>query len=489
MSKRLLRFLILITVAVFLGACDQIDTITTNTDVSQLTNAPFYIALQATVAQFQIPVIIAGLITLVAGWKLGRLGLAINGFIIGGLVTYTFLTTSGFILDANLMNGAAIAGGIIIGLLAYFLYGLMAFVIGGAIGMTLMNGAWLQIAENVPPPVLAFIITFISALVMFVVFRVFLVAFSAVIGAAILMLAVPFETLWAIPVAAVGIAIQTGIALWIKDDIFKNLRGDLGAALGEAFGEVLGPFSVLRERQRSDKDQPAQPKSSKAAPEARPAPAPKYSPPAASAPQNYRPAQPQQDYRPAQPQRPAPQQDYRPAQPQNPAPQQDYRPIQPQAPQPSVPQQDYRPIQPQNPAPQQDYRPVQPQTPNNPPAQPPVSPYQPASPQAQPPQPMPAFQREEYEFILPNGQTFPLVGSQMTMGRVADNHIVLLDPQVSSHHVICSIQPDGVVVWDNNSTNGTLLNGVPLTGSYRLTTSDVLQVGSVVVRLTRRTAP
>jgi pSer/pThr/pTyr-binding forkhead associated (FHA) protein len=76
------------------------------------------------------------------------------------------------------------------------------------------------------------------------------------------------------------------------------------------------------------------------------------------------------------------------------------------------------------------------------------------------------------------------VGSRITVGRNPDNVIVLNDPQVSSYHMIFSIQTEGVVVWDNNSTNGTYLNGILLTGYHRLTTSDVLQVGAVILRLT-----
>ncbi|HLA42623.1 MAG TPA: DUF4203 domain-containing protein, partial [Aggregatilineales bacterium] len=214
--------------------------------------------MQETVAKVQIPVMFIGLVNLLGGWKLKRLGLAINGFVIGGLLIYTYLNNNPDIVqtdllqDENTLLGISVVGGVLAGILAFFLYNLMALLIGGAIGTTLMGGAWLQVAENVPPQVLVFITTFISAMLMFVIFRLFLVAFSAVIGAALLMLAVPFETLWVIPVAAAGTLIQTGMAWWIGDDIFSNLRGDLRVAVGESFGEILGPFGLLRERQREE---------------------------------------------------------------------------------------------------------------------------------------------------------------------------------------------------------------------------------------------
>jgi pSer/pThr/pTyr-binding forkhead associated (FHA) protein len=77
------------------------------------------------------------------------------------------------------------------------------------------------------------------------------------------------------------------------------------------------------------------------------------------------------------------------------------------------------------------------------------------------------------------------VGTQVTVGRNPDNVIVLDDAQVSGYHLMLSIQAEGLVAWDNNSTNGTYYNGQLLTGSVRLTTNDVLQVGAVSLRLVR----
>lgn len=74
----------------------------------------------------------------------------------------------------------------------------------------------------------------------------------------------------------------------------------------------------------------------------------------------------------------------------------------------------------------------------------------------------------------------------MVAGRNADNAITVNDPQVSGRHLVFSVQPEGVVVWDNNSTNGTYLNGVLLRGSHRLTPQDVLQIGATTLRLVRQ---
>lgn len=467
MSKKFLFIVIVMVAALVLGACQQIEAVSQTADFSQIESAEFYGALQATIVQVQIPVLIVGLISLVVGWKLGRFGLALNAVVIGGLMLYTYLADGALVTDENFRLGLSIVGAIIIGLLAYFLYNLMALIVGGAIGSFLMNGAWLQISDNVPPMLLVFATTFVSALVMFLVFRMFLVAFSAVIGAAILMLAVPYPTLWVIPVAVVGTVIQMVLAFMLKDDIFQNIRGDFGAAFRQAFGEVLGPVGTLRDYQKG-KGEKTVPEPRQAKPQAKAAPKPAAQQQSYQAP---KPAAPQQPYTyggSAQ----APQQPYQAPKPA--APQQPYTyGGSAQAPKPATPpqQQSFPPQQSYQPQPAQQ-KPVVPT-----PANPPVS--------IPPTQANPVFRPENYQIVLSTGQSFPLVGSQLTVGRQADNTIVVSDPQVSGYHLMLSIQAEGVVVWDNNTTNGSFLNGQALTGAYRLTTNDVLQVGSISLRLVR----
>lgn len=448
MFRKRIQYGVLALVAVFLlGACDQVQELTQNTDVSQIEqieDAEFYNALRETVQEVQIPVLLIGVLNLAAGWRLRRAGLMLNGFVIGALLIYTYLNKADFVEDENLILGAAVAGGAVIGVLTFFLYNLMALVIGGAIGTTLMGGAWLQVAENVPPQLLVFVTTFISAMVMFVVFRLFLVAFSALIGAVLLMVAVPLDAVWVLPVAGVGIVIQSGVAWMLGDDIFRNLRGDLRTAVGESFSEGLGlgVFGVLRERQQADSPPHAAPESRQrsAAPQHKSAP---------SAPQQYgSPAAPQQYSPPAAPQQYSP---------------------------PAAPQQYGSPA-----ASQQYGSPAAPQQYASPNAPHVLPDHQSAAEQTQ--QHI-NFNPTGFQLALSDGRIFPLAGIQITVGRNADNTIVVNDAQVSGSHLVFSVQPEGVVVWDNNSTNGTLLNGAVLKGSHRLTPQDVLQIGAITLRL------
>lgn len=471
MNKRFFILLLSCTAVLFLSACGTLESFDQVPDVTQIQNDPFYAEMLVTVELVKIPLMVVAFLSLAVGWKIGRIGLAINGFVIAGVLIYTYLGRLDFIPDENWKLGITITGAILSGVLAYFLYNLMALIIGGIIGTMLMNGAWFQVAEQVPPVILVFITTFISALVMFLVFRLFLVAFSAIIGAVILMIAVPFGTFWVIPVAIFGIVCQMVIAVIIKDDIFENMKGDFGAALREAFGDVLGPFGVLFDRQKEERDSKVERKATKSSPEPRaekpqPSPQPSYQAPR----QTYQPQQPYQAPRqPSQTQQPGYQSQQQPYQPQRPA---------------NQGQQTYQRQQPSNPAPQQPYRPPQTPIQANIPSQgqPPIAPTEVNL------QQVTAFRPENFYLQLSTGEAFslPAIGSQMTVGRSPDATITVNDLQVSGTHIYINIQADGVLLWDNNSTNGSFYNGIALTGSVLLKPADVIQLGDVTLRLVHR---
>lgn len=65
-----------------------------------------------------------------------------------------------------------------------------------------------------------------------------------------------------------------------------------------------------------------------------------------------------------------------------------------------------------------------------------------------------------------------------TIGRADDNMVVVDDQSVSGHHAVILHTQDGVVLRDLNSTNGTKVNGMPVTESV-LTSGDHICFGSV----------
>lgn len=83
------------------------------------------------------------------------------------------------------------------------------------------------------------------------------------------------------------------------------------------------------------------------------------------------------------------------------------------------------------------------------------------------------------------------VGS-VTLGRSTDNDIVIQDVLASRHHASLRLTPLGAEIRDNNSVNGTFVNGVRV-GSAILSEGDLVTIGNVDLvftggTLVRRTA-
>jgi hypothetical protein len=63
------------------------------------------------------------------------------------------------------------------------------------------------------------------------------------------------------------------------------------------------------------------------------------------------------------------------------------------------------------------------------------------------------------------------------------------DPEISTLHCLLIRQNGQLVLRDLNSTNGTLVNGVPIHGEYRLSDRDTVLLGNTELRLLPGTAP
>jgi hypothetical protein len=66
------------------------------------------------------------------------------------------------------------------------------------------------------------------------------------------------------------------------------------------------------------------------------------------------------------------------------------------------------------------------------------------------------------------GSMVPLTGQPISIGRAASNTLVFDDDYASGHHARLYPSVEGWVVEDLNSTNGTFIDGAPLTGAALL---------------------
>ncbi len=81
------------------------------------------------------------------------------------------------------------------------------------------------------------------------------------------------------------------------------------------------------------------------------------------------------------------------------------------------------------------------------------------------------------------GKAYPLAKEQVTLGRASGNDIVMGDLQVSRRHAMITRRPDGFVVADLHSTNGTSINGHHIEEGL-LDEGDILTLGSTNFRFT-----
>ncbi len=83
------------------------------------------------------------------------------------------------------------------------------------------------------------------------------------------------------------------------------------------------------------------------------------------------------------------------------------------------------------------------------------------------------------------GQEFVLLPCRMEIGRRADNHIRLSDPNVSRKHALLEFIPEKneYLLTDLQSTNGTYLNDEKIDNSKVLRAGDRIRIGCSVLKV------
>ena len=82
------------------------------------------------------------------------------------------------------------------------------------------------------------------------------------------------------------------------------------------------------------------------------------------------------------------------------------------------------------------------------------------------------------------GETYELPrGASALAGRAPETDIYLRDTFVSSKHALFESTPEGLIVEDLRSTNGTLVNGAEISEARALQAGDRVEVGDTVFRV------
>lgn len=81
--------------------------------------------------------------------------------------------------------------------------------------------------------------------------------------------------------------------------------------------------------------------------------------------------------------------------------------------------------------------------------------------------------------------TIPVVAA-VVIGRAPNSDIVVSDDFVSGSHARITPVPNGAVLEDLGSTNGTLLNGANVTAPAQLRAGDTIRIGTLALAVHER---
>ena len=81
----------------------------------------------------------------------------------------------------------------------------------------------------------------------------------------------------------------------------------------------------------------------------------------------------------------------------------------------------------------------------------------------------------------PSGAVYPLLEDECGVGRASSNVVTLTDGSISGKHARILRTPEGFVVEDLKSRNGTFVNGEQVKERHPLADKDVVRFGKVLL--------
>jgi pSer/pThr/pTyr-binding forkhead associated (FHA) protein len=78
------------------------------------------------------------------------------------------------------------------------------------------------------------------------------------------------------------------------------------------------------------------------------------------------------------------------------------------------------------------------------------------------------------------GKVFPIIKNEVIIGRDPACEVLIPDAEISRQHATVKLMPDGYVVEDLGSTNGTIVSGKKLEGQHLLRPGEIIALGEHV---------
>lgn len=94
-------------------------------------------------------------------------------------------------------------------------------------------------------------------------------------------------------------------------------------------------------------------------------------------------------------------------------------------------------------------------------------------------QPQAGTQAELVMQTASGAHVFPIQSNMITIGRGLNNDIILEDPRISRQHAQLRYKSRRFLIADNGSTNGTYVNGTPVSTEQVLRDGDIVSLGGL----------
>lgn len=75
------------------------------------------------------------------------------------------------------------------------------------------------------------------------------------------------------------------------------------------------------------------------------------------------------------------------------------------------------------------------------------------------------------------GKIYPIMKTEVTIGRDPNAEILINDAEISRHHAVIKAGPEGYMIEDLGSTNGTIINGQRIVGPHILHEGEMINLG------------
>jgi hypothetical protein len=75
------------------------------------------------------------------------------------------------------------------------------------------------------------------------------------------------------------------------------------------------------------------------------------------------------------------------------------------------------------------------------------------------------------------GKIYPIMKPEVTIGRDPTAEILINDAEISRHHAAIKASPEGYLIEDLGSTNGTIINGQRIVGPHVLREGEMINLG------------